>query len=277
MRTRKYAIVVAVLAIGMGVLLGVFEAFAQDAKPPATSPGGQANVDRLLEELSHVIPGGWEMLHPRSGKVQPTHWPAGSGVEITMQRKGFKPLDWKMGKGGEVIIWIMAEDYQVDKPLHGLHGETQVGPAEEVFLWHGQRVFVFGGADDWPQWKADITKVLKGDSGRLVPSVNLRVIRVAVFDFDVLKGVDLEPAALTDQINAMLAEMPGVTIVNRDQIKKVADEHKMVLAGLVDNASAAQLGKFLSANYVIVGRASRIGQTNYLVLKIVDVATTVQT
>ncbi|HUT61505.1 MAG TPA: CsgG/HfaB family protein [Phycisphaerae bacterium] len=106
---------------------------------------------------------------------------------------------------------------------------------------------------------------------------NLRAIRVAVFDFDVLKGVDLEPAALTDQINTMLDEMLNVTIVNRDQIKRVADEHKMVLAGLVDNASAAQLGKFLSANYVIVGRASRIGQTNYLVLKIVDVATTVQT
>ena len=115
------------------------------------------------------------------------------------------------------------------------------------------------------------------EAGKPAAEANLRPIRVAVFDFDVLNGVDLEPAALTDQINAMLAEMPNVTIVNRDQIKKVADEHKMALAGLVDNASAAQLGKFLSANYVIVGRASRIGQTNYLVLKIVAVATTVQT
>lgn len=106
---------------------------------------------------------------------------------------------------------------------------------------------------------------------------NLRLIRVAVFDFDVLKGVDLAPAALTDQVNAMLSALDKVTIVNRDQIKKVADEHKMALAGLVDTASAAQLGKFLSANYVIVGRASKIGQTNYLVLKIIDVGTTVQT
>ena len=106
---------------------------------------------------------------------------------------------------------------------------------------------------------------------------DLRAIRVAVFDFDVLKGVDLEPAALTDQVNTMLAGMDRVTIVNRDQIKKVADEHKMVLSGLVDTASAAKLGKFLAANYVIVGRASRIGQTNYVVLKIIDVGTTVQT
>jgi len=106
---------------------------------------------------------------------------------------------------------------------------------------------------------------------------NPRPIRVAVFDFDVLKGVDLEPAALTDQVNTMLAAMDKVTIVNRDQIKKVADEHKMALSGLVDTASAAQLGKFLAANYVIVGRASKIGQTNYLVLKMIDVGTTVQT
>jgi len=111
------------------------------------------------------------------------------------------------------------------------------------------------------------------------PASDVRAIRVAVFDFDVLKGVDMEPAALTDQVNAMLSALDTVTIVNRDQIKKVADEHKMVLTSLVDPASAtaAQLGKFLSANYVIVGRASRIGQTNYLVLKIIDVGTTVQT
>jgi len=100
---------------------------------------------------------------------------------------------------------------------------------------------------------------------------------VAVFDFDVLKGVDLEPGAITDQINTMLSGLEKVSIVNRDQIKKVADEHKMVLSGLVDTESAAKLGKFLAANYVVVGRASRIGQTNYLVLKIIDVSTTVQT
>lgn len=108
-------------------------------------------------------------------------------------------------------------------------------------------------------------------------AAKLRPIRVAVFDFDVLKGVEMEPAALTDQVNTMLAAMDKVTIVNRDQIKKVAEEHKMALSGLVDTASAAKLGKFLSANYVIVGRASKIGQTNYLVLKIIDVGTTVQT
>lgn len=117
-----------------------------------------------------------------------------------------------------------------------------------------------------------------GASAQPVPKAGeVRPIRVAVFDFDVLKGVDLEPAALTDQVNSMLAAMSKVTIVNRDEIRKVADEHKIALSGLVDAASASELGKFLAAQYVIVGRASKIGQSNYLVLKIVDVATTVQT
>ena len=100
---------------------------------------------------------------------------------------------------------------------------------------------------------------------------------MAIFDVDVLQGVDVEGPALTDHLNTMLSAMPQVTVVNRDQIKKVADEHQIALSGLVDNSSAVQLGKFLSAQYVIVGRASKIGQTFYLVLKIIDVETTEQT
>ena len=108
-------------------------------------------------------------------------------------------------------------------------------------------------------------------------SEKLRPIRVAVFDVDILKGVDVEGPAITDQMGTMLSAMPQVTVVNRDQIKRVADEHQIALSGLVDTSSAVKLGKFLSAQYIIVGRASKIGQTFYLVLRIVDVETTVQT
>jgi hypothetical protein len=83
--------------------------------------------------------------------------------------------------------------------------------------------------------------------------------------------------ALTDQVNVLLAAISKVTIVNRDQIRKVAQEHEIALSGLVETANAVKLGKFLSAQYIVVGRASKIGQTYYLVLKIVDVETTEQT
>lgn len=107
--------------------------------------------------------------------------------------------------------------------------------------------------------------------------VPLRDIRVAVFDMEALEGVEVPPGALTDQINVVLDAMPKVTIVNRTEIKKVAAEHKMALTGLVDLSSAVKIGKFLNAQYIVVGRASKIGKDYYLVIKIVDVETTVQT
>jgi len=104
----------------------------------------------------------------------------------------------------------------------------------------------------------------------------LREIRVAVFDLDVLKGVDEAPQALTDQVGVILAGLPKVTLVNRDQIKKVAEEQKIALTGLVDTDSAVKLGRFLSAQYIMVGRAAKIGHSYYLVLRVIDVETTVQ-
>jgi len=109
------------------------------------------------------------------------------------------------------------------------------------------------------------------------PNSEPRRITVAVFDVDVVKGVEVDAGALTDQINVILDSLPNVTIVNRDQIKKSAEEHKMSLSGLVDSETAVKLGKFTSAQYVLVGRASKIGATYFLVMKIVDVETTVQT
>ncbi len=115
-----------------------------------------------------------------------------------------------------------------------------------------------------------------GDAEPKAPE-KLREIRVAVLDLSVQKGVDVEGSALTDQINVLLAAMPKVKIVDRSQIKKVADEHKMVLTGLVDTNRAVEVGRFLSAQYITVGRASRIGEHVYVVLKVVEVETTLQT
>ncbi|MBN1343927.1 MAG: hypothetical protein JXQ73_14685 [Phycisphaerae bacterium] len=108
------------------------------------------------------------------------------------------------------------------------------------------------------------------------PAASLRPIRLAVFDVDVLKDVDVQGGAVTDQVNTMLATLPKVTLVNRDQIARVAEEHQIALSGLVDTGSAVKLGKLLSAQYIVAGRASKIGHTHYLVLKIVEVETTIQ-
>jgi len=113
--------------------------------------------------------------------------------------------------------------------------------------------------------------------GRGEAPEKVRPIRIAICDVDVLQGVGAEGPAVTDQLNTMLTAIPQVTVVNRDQVQRVAEEHQIALSGLVETRSAVKLGKFLSAQYIMVGRASKIGQNFYLVLKIVDVETTEQT
>ncbi len=105
----------------------------------------------------------------------------------------------------------------------------------------------------------------------------LRDIHVAVFQLDVAGKIDLEPEVLTDQVVTVFSALDGVTLVNHDQIARVAEEQRIALTGLVEASSAVKLGRFISAQYVVVGRASRIGSQYYLLLKIIDVETTVQT
>jgi len=263
MKTRIAILTLAAMIAAL--LLGTAQAWAQE-KEKAANPSDremEKYIDRLSAEVAKVLPEDWKASPIRTGEVQPTHWRKGQGVELAFQ--GPESSETKQRPSAKV--WIMS-DYTAEPAEFG-DEVRNTDRAEELKPWLGRRVFYKGSLA-----KEKIVAGIAAASGK--PG-EMRAIRVAVFDFDVLKGVELEPGALTDQVNTMLAALDKVTIVNRDQIKKVAEEHKMTLAGLVDTASAAQLGKFLSANYVIVGRASRISQTNYLVLKIIDVATTVQT
>ncbi len=105
----------------------------------------------------------------------------------------------------------------------------------------------------------------------------LRAIRVAVFPIGATADVKVDPDALTDQLNTLASILPEVTLVDRADLEKTAEEQKLALSGLVDPDSAVKLGKVLNAQYILVGRASKIGQTHYMVLKLVDVETTRQT
>lgn len=101
-------------------------------------------------------------------------------------------------------------------------------------------------------------------------------LRIAVFNLDAAEGFGIDSKALTDQVTTILSTIGNVKLIDRAELSKVAEEHKIALSGLVESGSAAKLGKFVNAQYVLVGRASKIGQNNYIVLKLIDVETTVQ-
>ena len=102
-------------------------------------------------------------------------------------------------------------------------------------------------------------------------------IRLAVFNLDAADIPDLKGDTLTDYVVTVLAATKGVQLINREDLSKVAEEQAISLSGLVDARSAVRLGGFVNANYILVGRANKIGASLYIVLKIISVETTVQT
>jgi hypothetical protein len=101
-------------------------------------------------------------------------------------------------------------------------------------------------------------------------------LRIAVFNLDAVEGFAIDSKALTDQVTTILSAIENVELIERADLAKGAEELRIGLSGLVESGSAVKLGKFVSAQFVLVGRASRIGQNNYIVLKLIDVETTVQ-
>src|SRR5262245_42623385 len=99
-------------------------------------------------------------------------------------------------------------------------------------------------------------------------------LRIAVFDLDAREGFGIDAKALTDQVTTMLSSIGNVRLIERAELVKVADEHKLSLSGAVDTASAVKLGKFVNAQYLVVGRGSKIDQEKHIALKIINVETT---
>jgi len=130
---------------------------APPENPPPPAPG-ELPVEGLLKWLGRFMPGDWELTDNRHGQVEPTNWQAGPGRHIRFQRKGYKPVDWKFGKGGEISIWVMDEGYapKMDKGF-----AAQVMPAQELPNWYGRRAFLWGAADDWAGWDDDVRFSLK--------------------------------------------------------------------------------------------------------------------
>lgn len=107
----------------------------------------QAITD-LIRRIHKRMPTRWWLEDIAVGRVTPTHWKTGWGTQVTLQRIGYRPLDMKRGKGGQVILWIMDQTYQGERR----HGEAQTGPAGDLAEWRSHRVFIWGYTDG--DWKA---------------------------------------------------------------------------------------------------------------------------
>lgn len=82
------------------------------------------------------------------------------------------------------------------------------------------------------------------------------------------------PVALALQEDLLTAiNQNGVNTVERGELNRILDEHKIAETGLIDSASAKELGKFLQADAVLVGSVSDRGESLVINARWIDLKT----
>jgi hypothetical protein len=113
----------------------------------------------VIERVAKTLPKNWRHTK-KTGKVAPTHWQDGFGVELVFHREDFSPKDEERGTGGEVCVWVMQQGYGPKSQQEVIKAET--GPAEELPTRHGCRVLIWsdGPSKEWPRAIDDIRAAL---------------------------------------------------------------------------------------------------------------------
>ncbi|MEM9250953.1 MAG: CsgG/HfaB family protein [Planctomycetota bacterium] len=97
--------------------------------------------------------------------------------------------------------------------------------------------------------------------------------RVAVLPFDAEDpGNPRLGDDLATTITALIADEPGLSLVDRERLERVLDEQALGQAGLVGE-DAVRVGRLAGAELIVVGRAFPLGQSMMLAVKIIGVET----
>lgn len=76
-----------------------------------------------------------------------------------------------------------------------------------------------------------------------------------------------------EEISAVIVNMDGYTVLERQLINKVLEENKFQQGGLVDNSQVSAMGKHMGANLVFVSTITRLNNSYHISGKMIDVQT----
>lgn len=85
--------------------------------------------------------------------------------------------------------------------------------------------------------------------------------------------LDEMQTAFAELLQASLGAIPGVRLVERQKLDTIIAEQKLSLSGLVDPATAVQIGKLAGAQRLLTGSYLELGDQLNLQVRIVDTAT----
>jgi TolB-like protein len=87
------------------------------------------------------------------------------------------------------------------------------------------------------------------------------------------REVKEQGSKVTDLLFAKLSADPGLTLVDREDIKKLIEEQELNLSGLVNPQQATKVGQFTGAKLLITGSVLQVDNSIYLIAKIIGTET----
>jgi len=98
--------------------------------------------------------------------------------------------------------------------------------------------------------------------------------RVAVMGLVDLRG-NKTPLTnyLTDKLVAGLAAAEGLTVIERSRVAEILEEHAFAMSGVVDPASASEIGGLVAADVLVVGAVTVLAEEIDITARAVEAAT----
>lgn len=88
----------------------------------------------------------------------------------------------------------------------------------------------------------------------IAPFANDAKRRIAVLDFETdSPGLKTTASIFRDRLTTYLVQTGRVEVIERTLLKKIIDEHKLNVSGIIDEQTGEKLGKFLGAYAVVTG------------------------
>ena len=97
--------------------------------------------------------------------------------------------------------------------------------------------------------------------------------KVAVLDLDGGTYYKDYASTVTGIIISELSSDKKIELVERTQLKKVLDEHGLMMSGVVNPEQAVELGKFIALNKLITGTLGPLGNQFVITIRMIDIET----
>jgi len=213
----------------------------------------------------------------QSSTLKVTTSPDGADLIIGNVKKGITPFTGTFTESGSYALTIQKAGYnQILDTILMVSGKEV---AKNYTLAHSNAWFdsvsiarkdsIFQVANrsmrtSLPEALTQLTIPLGGREG----------LRIAVIPFEAPDSLaDARKMSSEYAVNYLVSQ-PGITVVDRDNFKKVYDELQLSQSNLISEKSALEMGKMLSANYILTGTVSSFSKKQTVFMRLINTETT---